>query len=80
VFFFRVCKTSVQDLLAFIVSVEKSGSSDKSAFYRFLGLFLLQLLIFFLCSVHLVFCLLCGRKIFFFGLIYLVFCMLHGCF
>ena len=52
---FRVCMTSAQDLLAFIVSGEKSGVILISLPSYVLVLFLLSLLIFFLCSVYLVF-------------------------
>jgi hypothetical protein len=46
----RVCMTSDQALLAFIVSVEKFG-----VILIGLSLYVLQLLIFFLCFLHLVF-------------------------
>jgi hypothetical protein len=51
----RVCMTSEQDLLTFSVSVEKSGVILIILPCMLLGSFPLQLLIFFLCSVHLVF-------------------------
>ena len=51
----RVYMTSAQDLLAFIVSGEKSGVILIGLPYMLLGLFPLLLLKFFLCLVHLVF-------------------------
>ena len=51
----RVCMTSDQALLAFIVSVEKSGVILIGLFLYVSWPFPLQLLIFFLYSVHLVF-------------------------
>ena len=63
--------TSAQDLLAFIVSGEKSGVILIGLLlYMFLDLFPLLLLIFFLCLVNLVFKLLDGRG-FCFGPVYL---------
>jgi hypothetical protein len=50
----RVCITSVQDLLAFIVSGEKSGVILIGRYMLF-DHFPLLLLIFFLCFVYLVF-------------------------
>lgn len=50
--------------------------STMSTFICYSVLFLLQLLIFFLCSVYIVFRLSCGYGTFFTGTIYLVFCML----
>jgi hypothetical protein len=47
----RICKTSAHSLLAFRVSVEKSGVILKGL-PLLLGLFPSQLLMFFLCSVH----------------------------
>ena len=72
-----VCITSVQNLLAFIVSGEKSGEI-------LIGLLLLDhfpllLLIFCLYLVHLLFCLLCVRRTFFSGPVYLEFCRLLVC-
>jgi hypothetical protein len=54
-FSFMVCMTSVKDLLAFKVSVEKSGVILISLPHMLLGLFPLQILIFFLSSVHFMF-------------------------
>jgi hypothetical protein len=51
----RVCMTSAQDLLAFIVSGEKSGVNLWVCLYMLLDLFHLLLLKVFLCFVHLVF-------------------------
>jgi hypothetical protein len=51
----RVCITSVQDLLAFIVYGEKSGVILIGLPHMLLDIFPLLLLIFFLCSMHLVF-------------------------
>jgi hypothetical protein len=51
----RVCMTSAQDPLAFIVSGEKSSVILIGLLYILLDLFPLLLLIFFLCFVHLVF-------------------------
>ena len=51
----RVCMRSAQDLLAFIVSGEKSGVILIGCLYLLLDLSPLLLLIFFLCLVHLVF-------------------------
>ena len=49
----RVCMRSAQDLLALMVSDEKSGVNLISLPFMLLGLFLLLLLIFFVCLVHL---------------------------
>jgi hypothetical protein len=54
-FSLRVCMTSSQDLLAFIVSVEKSGVILISLPYMSLELFPLLLLIFYPYLVHLLF-------------------------
>jgi hypothetical protein len=51
----RVCMTSLQDLLAFIVSGKKSDVILIGGLYILLDLFPLLLLIFFFCFVHLVF-------------------------
>ena len=51
----RVCITSVQDLLAFIVSGEKSGVILIGLPFMLLDLFPLLLLIFYLYLVHLLF-------------------------
>ena len=51
----RVCITSVQDLLAFMVSGEKSGVILTGLPLYLLDLFPFLLLIFYLCSVHLLF-------------------------
>jgi hypothetical protein len=75
----RVCMTSAQDLLAFIVSDEKSGVILIGCLYMLLEIFPLLLLIFFLCLVHLVFSLLCDGKDFFSGPVYLKFCRLLIC-
>ena len=49
----RVCMTSAQDLLSFIISVETSGITIRSALLMFLDFFPLLLLIFF---VFLIWC------------------------
>jgi hypothetical protein len=74
-----VCITSAQDLLAFIVSGEKSGIILMGPSLYVTYLFSLLLLIFFLCFVHLVFLVLCDRRNFFSGPIYLEFCRLLVC-
>jgi hypothetical protein len=51
----RVCMSSAQDLLAFMVSGEKSGVILTGLPLTLLDLFPLLLLKFFLCFVHLVF-------------------------
>jgi hypothetical protein len=68
----RVCMRSAQDLLAFIVSTEKSGVIlIVLCPYILLNLFPLLILIPFLCLVHLVFWLLCDGRNLFSGPIYL---------
>jgi len=64
--------TSAKNLLAFIVSGEKSGVILLVSLYMLLDLFPLLLLIFFLCFVHLVCWPLCDRRDLFSGPIYLV--------
>ena len=63
--FLCVCMTSAQDLLAFTVSGEKSGIILIGLHLYVTWPFLVSVLIFFLCLVHLVFKLLCDRRNFF---------------
>ena len=73
------CIISLQDLLAFRVSVKKSGVIlIGQSLYVTWPFFNLKILIFFCCccSVHLVFWLLCDRRIFFSHPTYLVLCRL----
>jgi hypothetical protein len=75
----RVYITSVQDLLDFIVSGEKSGIILIVCLYMLLDLFPLLLLTFYLYLLHLLFCLLCVGRNFFSGPVYLEFCRLLVC-
>lgn len=77
--FFMVWMTSTQDLLTFRDSDEKSGAILRGLSLYGIWHFPLQLLISFLCSVHLLFSLLCDRTIFFSGPIHLVSVDLYIC-
>jgi hypothetical protein len=73
--FFSVCITSVQDLLAFIVSGDKSGVILIGLLYMLLDHFPLLLLIFYL---YLFLIIMCWEE-FFSGPVYLEFCRFYVC-
>lgn len=73
-----VDRTSVQALLAFQISIEKSDITLKVYLCMLLSLFPLKVLVFFLWSMCLVLWLLGCEGIVISGSYYLVFCMLHS--